>query len=126
MRKIIFTFVLLWGVWVGSQSMQMNSASAQSGAFTPFTNQPAGPLTNQMVAFTNTVTEPTNLSALQMSDVVSLLLTLQTNLEQTLPVLAFVESNATFVSSSGNIGVPGAVAPITSNPASLFPPQTNA
>ena len=122
MRKIIFTFVLVWGVWAGSQTMQMNSASAQMGAFTPFTNQPVSPLTNQ-IAFTNTVVEPTNLSALQMSDVVNLLLVLQTNVEQTLPALAFVESNATFVNPSA---AGGAVAPITSNPASLVASQTNA
>lgn len=125
MRKIIFTFVLVWGVWAGSQTMQINSASAQTGAFTPFTNRPVSPLTNQ-IAFTNTVVEPTNLSALQMSDVVNLLLVLQTNVEQTLPALAFVESNATFVNPSTAIGAGSAVAPITSNPASLVASQTNA
>jgi hypothetical protein len=125
MRKIIFTFALALGVWAGSQTMQMNSASAQAGAFTPLTNQPVSPLTNQ-IAFTNTVVEPTNLSALQMSDVVNLLLVLQTNVEQTLPALAFVESNATFVNPSAAGGAGGAVAPITSNPPSLVTSQTNA
>jgi hypothetical protein len=125
MRKIIFTFALALGVWAGSQTLQMNSASAQVGTFTPFTNQPVSPLTNQ-IAFTNTVVEPTNLSALQMSDVVNLLLVLQTNVEQTLPALAFVESNATFVNPSAAGGAGGAVAPITSNPPSLVASQTNA
>jgi hypothetical protein len=125
MKKIIFTFILLWDICAGSHITQMNSASAQTGAFLPFTNQPVISLTNQ-VAFTNTVVDVTNLSSLQMSDVVELLLTLQTNIEQTLPTLAFVESNATFVNPSTAGGTRGAVQPITSNPSSLVAAQTNA
>jgi len=107
MKKIFFTVVTFCGIWAGAHLTQMNSVSAQTSAFTGIVI----PLTNQ-IAFTNTVAETTNLSALQLADVVSLLLTLQTNLEQTLPALAFVESNATFVNVSAPNPVLGAVAPL--------------
>ena len=120
MKKIIFTIVASISVWAGSQTLQMISAAAQTSAFTGQVT----PLTNQL-AFTNTVVDATNLSSLQMSKVVTLLLALQTNVEQTLPALAFLESNATFVNVSATNQATGAVAPITSNPTSLFAPQTN-
>ena len=110
------------GIWAGTQKVQMNSAAAQaaigSGISLPFTNNPVTPLTNNL-ASTNSVFVTTNLSALQLSDVVTLLLNLQTNVEQALPVIDMVESNATFASASAAITIPGAFAPITSNPAGL-------
>jgi hypothetical protein len=100
----------------------MNSVSAQTGAFTPFTNAPGIPLTNQL-AFTNTLVEATNLSAMELSDVVALLLSLQTNVEETLPVLDLIESNAAAASAS-TVPLNGPFAHITSNPQSLFSPPT--
>jgi len=76
------------------------------------------PLTNQ-IPFTNTLVMPTNGAAFQLSDVLTLLLTLQTNIEQTLPVLDFIQSNAAIVSVSSTNVVQGFAAPMTSIPAPL-------
>jgi hypothetical protein len=121
MKKIFFAIVTLCVVWAGTQTMLMNSASAQMSAFTGTVT----PLTNQ-IGFTNTlVPAATNPAALQLDDVVALLLSLQTNVEQTLPSLTLIVSNATFVNISAAAQFPGAFAPITSNPPSLFsPPAT--
>ncbi len=73
------------------------------------------PLTNQ-IAFTNTLVPPTNAAMLQLSDVLALLLTLQTNIEQTLPVLDFIQSNAAVVSVSPTNAIQGFAAPMTSIP----------
>jgi hypothetical protein len=120
MKKILFAIALVLGVWAGSHTFPTNSALAQNG---PFMGTVI-PLTNQ-IAFTNTMVDVTNLPTLSMDDVITLLLTLQTNIEQTLPALAVVESNATFVKLSSDNTTQGFVAPITSNPASLFSGQTN-
>jgi hypothetical protein len=131
MKKIYFTILILGVVWAGARTPQMNSASAQVGAFTmspviPLTNQLVLPLTNQ-IGFTNTLVPPTNdFSALQLTDVMTLLLSLQTNIEATLPALALVTSNVTAAGSAGTSQVPSAVAPITSNPPSLVEPSTGA
>jgi hypothetical protein len=65
------------------------------------------------------------LSAIQLSDVLTILLQLQTNVEQTLPVLDLVESNVTLAPRSPG-RFPGAFAPITSNPSGLFSPPAGA
>ncbi len=93
MKKIFFTIVTLCGICVGAHSLRMNTAAAQTGNVTTTLI----PLTNQ-VPFTNTVVPPTNLTTIQLSNVVTLLLTLQTNIEQTLPVLDLIQSNAVVVS----------------------------
>jgi hypothetical protein len=71
----------------------MNFAAAQTGTVTTTII----PLTNQ-VPFTNTVVTLTNLSTIQLSNVLTLLLSLQTNIEETLPVLDLIQSNAIVVS----------------------------
>jgi len=107
------------GIWAaGAQSLQTNSGTAGIGTvngaliFTPI------PLTNQP-AFTNTLVAPTNAAALQLPDVLGLLLTLQTNIETTLPVLDFIQGNANVVSVSTINVVHGFAAPMTSLPAPL-------
>lgn len=111
-------------VWAGAQTMQMNSASAQMPAFTgavmPLTNPFATPLTNS-VGFTNTLVQVTNVSALQMSDVLATLLTLQTNIEEALPVLSFLTTNVNVPLPAQTGQMAGAIAPITSAPAPLTP-----
>jgi hypothetical protein len=94
MKKIFITIVTLCGICVGTHSLQLNSAVAQTDTVTTTT---IIPLTNQ-VPFTNTLVSPTNLSTIQLSNVVALLLTLQTNIEETLPVLDLIQSNAVVVS----------------------------
>jgi len=93
MKKIFFTIVTLCGICVGAHSLQMNSAAAQTGTVTTTII----PLTNQ-APFINTLVTPTNLTSIQLSNVVTLLLTLQSNIEETLPVLDLVQSNAIVVS----------------------------
>jgi hypothetical protein len=112
MKKFIFTILTLCGIWAGTQSTQMNSAAAQTGNVitTPI------PLTNQL-AFTNTLVPPTTAASLQLSDVLNLLLTLQTNIERTLPALDLVQSNAAVVTVIPSNHVVGFFTPMTSNPA---------
>jgi len=119
MKKILFSLVTFFGIWaVSAQSLQTNSDTTQIGTvngalvFTPI------PLTNQP-AFTNTLVVPTNAAAVQLPDVLTLLLTLQTNIETTLPVLDFIQSNANVVSVSPTKIVHGFAAPMTSIPAPL-------
>lgn len=121
MKKILFTLVTLFGIWAASaQSLQTNSGTTQIGSvkgaliFTPI------PLTNQP-AFTNTLVPSTNGAALQLPEVLTLLLTLQTNIETTLPVLDFVQSNANVVSVSPTNVTQGFAAPMTSIPPPLTP-----
>ena len=92
MKKLLFTVVTVCGLWIGTLSMQMNSVSAQTSTLTGMLT----PLTNHL-ATTNTLVLTTNLSHLQLNDVLTLLLKLQTNVEETLPVLDMVESNVTLV-----------------------------
>jgi hypothetical protein len=139
MKKIYFMILVLGVVWAGAQTPQMTSASAQIQSFMtspvvplassevlPLTNQLVFPLTSQ-IGFTNTLVPPTNdFSTLQLTDVLTVLLSLQSNIEETLPVLALVTSNATVAGAGENGGIPGAVAPITSNPSGLMLPPTGA
>jgi hypothetical protein len=91
MKKIFFTIVTLCGICLSAHPQQLNPAGERTDTVTII------PLTNQ-VPFTNTVVSPTNLSTIQLSNVVALLLTLQTNIEETLPVLDLIQSNAVVVS----------------------------
>src|SRR4051812_42186416 len=117
MKKIFLTLVTLCGILAGSQSLQINSAFAQTGTIATTLI----PLTNQ-VPFTNTVVAPTNLSHIQLSNVVTLLLTLQTNIEQTLPVLDLIQSNAVVVTVMPTNQPLAFIEPITSNPANTLTP----
>jgi hypothetical protein len=118
MKKIPFTLAVLLGIWTGSNSLPTPSAVAQTSTtngafrFTPI------PLTNQP-PFTNTLMPPTNAVSLQLSNVVTLLLTLQSNIEESLPMLDFIQSNAVVVSVSPTNAIHGFAAPITSLPPSL-------
>lgn len=121
MNKFLFTIAIVLGVCAGAQSLQTESAAAQIGQmgtaagaanFTPI------PLTNQ-IAFTNTLVPATNGANFQLSDLVTLLLTLQTNMEEALPVLDFVQSNASVVSVTPTNTIQGFAAPMTSIPPSL-------
>jgi hypothetical protein len=113
MKKIFFTIVTLCGICVGTHSLQMNSAAAQTGTVTTTII----PLTNQ-VPFTNTVVPPTKLTTIQLSNVVTLLLGLQTNLEQTLPVLDLIQNNAIVVSvePTNHLGITVPLTNIITNP----------
>jgi len=119
MKTILITFVTCFGIGVaGAQSLQPTSGTTQidsiNGAllFTPI------PLTNQP-PFTNTLVPATNGAAFEQTDVVRLLLTLQTNIETTLPVLDFIQSNANVVSIFPTNIVHGFAAPMTSIPQPL-------
>ena len=108
MKKFLFTVATLCGLC---------AATAQTGMVTTTII----PLTNQ-VPFTNTVAPPTDLSTIQLSNVVTLLLTLQTNIEETLPVLDLIQSNAVVVSVMPTNHPLSFVEPITSNPANTLTP----
>jgi hypothetical protein len=118
MKTILFTFLALLGISACAQSIQPASGatpiSPTSGAFifTPI------PLTNQP-AFTNTLVPPTNGPAVQLPDLLKMLLTLQTNIETTLPALDFIQSNASVVSIVPTNVVHGFFAPMTSIPQPL-------
>jgi len=126
MKKIYLTILVLGVVWAGARTPQMTSASAQIQSFTtspvvplasgevlPLTNQLVLPLTNQ-IGFTNTLVPPTNdFSTLQLTDLLTTLLTLQTNIEEALPVLALVTSNVTVAEAGGTGQVQGGGAAIT-------------
>jgi hypothetical protein len=120
MKKILFVLVAFLGFRAGAQSLQPNSGVNQIGTvngaliFSPI------PLTNQP-AFTNTLVPATNAAAVQLPDVLTLLLTLQSNIETALPVLDFVQSNANVVSVSPTNIVQGFAAPMTSIPPPLTP-----
>jgi hypothetical protein len=111
MKTILFALVTFAGLSAGAQTLQTSSAGVATNAFT-FTPIP---LTNQ-APFTNTVVAPTNPAAFQLSNVVTLLLMLQTNIEQTLPVLDFIQSNAVVVSATPTNINHGFATPMTSIP----------
>ena len=120
-RLLVLTICGLWG-----GALSTSSVSAQSNAFTSFVPPP---LTNHLGS-TNTLVAVTNLSRVQFSDVLTLLLTLQTNVERALPILDMVESNVTFVSPSAsnatpltNVNTHGFITPMTSNPAGVGGPE---
>lgn len=125
MKKSIRTLLVSCALSCGIQMANMNSAFAQTSVVPrvvlPNTNVLVLPLTNGL-GFTNTLVPVTNLSNLQLSNVVTLLLSLQTNIEQTLPVLATLTSNATFEGAAGPISQ--SVAPLTTNAAGAVPPIT--
>jgi len=120
MKKFLFTIATVLGISAGTHSLQVNSAAAQvgrMGAVNGAVNFTPIPLTNQ-IAFTNTVVT-TNGASLQLNELVALLLTLQTNIEETLPALDFVQTNAVVVSITPTNAIQGFAAPMTSIPASL-------
>jgi hypothetical protein len=118
MKTIFFSLVMFVGILAGAQpSSTLANLGMANGAFT-FTPIP---LTNQ-VPFTNTVVSSTNGAGLQLSNVVTLLLTLQTNIEQTLLVLDLVQSNAVVVGVSPTNVNHGFAAPMTSLPGGSLTP----
>ena len=125
MKKLIRTLLICCALWSGIQMANMNSAFAQTSAVPhtvlPNTNVMVLPLTNGL-GFTNTLVPVTNLSNLQLSNVVTLLLSLQTNIEQALPVLSTLTSNATFETAAGPLSQSGM--PLTTNAAGALPPIT--
>lgn len=125
MKKIFFTLVTVIAFLAGTRTAQINAAFAQTGVISgpvmPLTSPFASPLTNSL-GFTNSLIQVTNVSNLELSDVLAILLGLQTNVEESLPVLSFLTTNLNSAASSPTDLVTGAVAPITSNPASLLPP----
>lgn len=131
MKKHVYTLVVACAVLIGVKTFPISSAIAQTTTppifAIPLTNNTVFALTNLLGftntppgGFTNTLVQPTNLVNLRLSNVVTLLLTLQTNIEVTLPVLAILTSNASVTVSSASTQVPAAVIPITSAPAGLF------
>ena len=97
----------------------------------PLTNNAVFPFTNLLGftnsmpgGFTNTLVQPTNLELLRLTNVVTILLSLQTNIEVTLPILGVLTSNATVALPSGSPQVPSTVVPITQAPAGIFAPPT--
>lgn len=97
----------------------------------PLTNNEVFPFTNLLGftnslqgGFTNTLVQPTNLSLLRLTNIVSILLNLQTNIEETLPVLGVLTSNATVTLPSTTSQAPATVVPLTQAPAGMFLPPT--
>ncbi len=125
MKKYILTLVagcVLWGGVVGmAQSNISRQMSLIPSVVLPLTNQSV--LTNTL-GFTNTVVQVTNLSRIQLSNVLSQLLSLQTNIEETLPVLVEITSNATFAIPAGAQQTPGIVAPLTMGTTGTLAPNT--
>lgn len=124
MKKLIRTLPVWCALWSGIQLANTGSAFAQTSMVPnvlPNTNLLALPLTNGL-GFTNTLVPVTNLSNLQLSNVVTLLLSLQTNVEQVLPVLSSLTSNATFEAAAGPVSQP--VVPLTTNAAGALVPST--
>jgi hypothetical protein len=113
MRRLFWSAIVLTALSTGAQTGGV-FLRAPTNAFT-------FPLTNQL-AFTNSLGLTNDFSAIQMADLAALLLGLQTNVEETLPVLSFMTSNATVeISSAQN---PQAAAPVVPGPASPFLPPT--
>lgn len=106
-------------------------ASATPIFATPLTNNTVFPFTNLLGftnspgGFTNTLVQPTNLSLLSLTNVASILLNLQTNIETTLPVLGVLTSNATVTLSSSTSQAPAIIVPLTQAPAGIFQSLTN-
>ena len=131
MKKLIYSILFTCAILAGVNSVSTTSAVAQAAAApvisVPLTNNAVFVVTNVLRisnspagGFTNTLVQPTNLLTLRLSNVVTLLLGLQTNIEETLPVLAVLTSNANVTVSAGTAQVQAAVIPITSAPAGLF------
>jgi len=108
MKKIFATIITFCGLWAGTHATQMNSSAAQTIARTII------PLTNQ-APFISTVMPATNLNTIQLSNVVTLLLTLQTNIEETIPVLDLLQSNAIVVSVMPTNGLREVAPPLTNS-----------
>lgn len=124
MKNLIRTLLICCTLWTGIQLANLGSAFAQTSMVPhvlPNTNRLVLPLTNGL-GFTNTLVPVTNLSNLQLSNVVDLLLSLQTNVEETLPVLTTLTSNATFETAAGPVSQ--SVVPLTTNAAGALPPPT--
>lgn len=119
MKKLIRTTLVFFTLWAAVEVSPLSSAPAQTSmghnVVGALTNRPGFPLTNGL-GFTNTLVHATNLSTLQLSNVLELLLSLQTNVEQALPILTTLTSNANFEASSGTPQVPTTVIPFTSIP----------
>src|SRR5690348_16924675 len=97
MKKLVLRTLLACAVSAALLT-SINPVMAQTGTvpvfFIPLTNNAVFPFTNLLGftnslpgGFTNTLVQPTNLSLLRLTNIVSLLLNLQTNIEVTLPVL---------------------------------------
>ncbi|HLX71839.1 MAG TPA: hypothetical protein VKV04_19665 [Verrucomicrobiae bacterium] len=134
MKKLVQRTLLACAVSTASFA-SINPASAQTSTMPifaiPLTNNAVFPFTNLLGftntlpgGFTNTLVQPTNLSLLSLTNVMSLLLNLQTNIETTLPVLGVLTSNAAVTLPSGTPQSPGAVVPLTQAPAGIFLPPT--
>jgi hypothetical protein len=129
MKKFVLKILLACAVVAGS-FVSINPVKAQTSTvpvfFIPLTNGAVFPFTNFIEftdtipgGFTNTLVQPTNLSALRLTNVVSIFLALQTNIEATLPILGALTSNATVTLPST-----GAVVPLTQAPEGIFLPPT--
>src|SRR5262245_53152146 len=116
MKKISITLVALCAcaLPIGAQAAIVNNNPSES--VTVFANSPTNTVT-----FTNTVFQSNDLAGLQISNVVTLLLTLQTNMEETLIVLSSMTTNATAIEVSS--AVPGPPSPF---PQPFGAPRTNA
>ncbi len=128
MKKYILTLMAGCVVWGGVGVAQTNPVSHPTNLM-PSVGLPILPLTNQSVftnalGFTNTVVQVTNLSRIQLSNVLSQLLNLQTNIEETLPVLVDITSNATFAIPAGAQQTPGIVAPLTMGTTGTLAPNS--
>jgi hypothetical protein len=129
MKKFAFRILLASAV-LAAPFVSVNRAFSQTTAVpvfaTPLTNA-VFPFTNLLGftnsmagGFTNTLVQPTNLELLRLTNVVTILLSLQTNIEATLPVLGVLTSNATVALPSGTPQVPSTIVPITQAPAGIF------
>jgi hypothetical protein len=123
--------ILLVAALLAAPFASINRAFSQTGAVPtfsiPLTNNAVFPFTNLLGftnsvpgGFTNTLVQPTNLSLLRLTNIVTILLNLQTNIEVTLPVLGVLTSNATVALPSGTPQVPSTIVPITQAPAGMF------
>lgn len=135
MKKFVTTILFVCAILIGARTSLDSAFAETTNTFPviaiPLTNNNVFAFTNLLgVAngfpggFTNTLVRPTNLASLRLTNVVTLLLGLQTNIEEVLPVLAILTSNAAVAVSSGSSQFPAAVVPITSAPAGLFLPPT--
>src|SRR5579862_9600925 len=136
MKKIAFRALFTCALSVATFA-SVNPAIAQTNAvpmfFIPLTNNAVFPFTNLLGftnsmagGFTNTLVQPTNLLSLRLTNVVTVLLSLQTNIEVTLPVLGVLTSNATVALPSGTPLVPEIIVPIPQAPAAIFQPTGQA
>jgi hypothetical protein len=130
MKKLFLRTLFACAVAVASFASSHRAFSQSSSApvfAIPLTNNAVFPFTNLLGftntlvgGFTNTLVQPTNLSHLRLTNVVTLLLNLQTNVEETLPVLGVLTSNATVAIPSGTTQAAPTIVPITQAPAGMF------